>query len=792
MSAVWMWFRVEWRSRWRALVGLLLLIAFATLAVEASVAGARRGATAMDRLLERTEPATMLVLLNRGAFDWDVVRSMPQVAALSAFAVTGFAVEGLGDHPEIEPTELGLFPFVDDQLLNTVERPVVLDGRVPDPSRADEVAVSPNFAQHFDRRVGDHITLHLYSAEQLDAYDEGAPTGPTIDATVVGVIRTPWIHDTADNPAGGLVPSAGLSRQYPENVVGTTGAVNVNAIVRLRDGGAGVDEFEKEFTRLTGIENADFQNLDDAAQHTRDVTSFEARAMLLLALAALLASMVLIGVAISRHAAAALADLDVLQAFGLTPAQIRLACAAGPASAAVGGVVFAGAVAFWVSRWFPVGSAALVEPSPGRSFDPVVLLPPIILVPLLVVAASLVSLRSARRTNESADRGSFVDAATSAWPLTLGLGTRFALSGRSTRNSASGRSALLGAILGVTGVVGALTFAHGIADATTGYERFGQTYELGTFLGAGGQDFVDPASTLATIASDPDVDGVLDTANDVARTESGSISLFSWEPVGDPIEPVVTEGRLPSTSSEIAIAPLTAEQERVDTGDTVTLTGPRGPATLTVTGLAFVPAGPHNGYASGGWVLPGAFHELFDGFRFHFGLASTRPGVDPQTVTDRLASAGIDAVPGPIIPPAERGELAELQTVPLLLAAFLALLGVGAVAHTLASTARRRRHDVAMLRALGMRPRNSGAIVFVQAGTIALVGLVVGLPLGLVSGRTVWRSVALDTPIEFVVPRDWSAVGLVALAVVGTAALLAVWPSKRLATLQLSRELRSE
>jgi hypothetical protein len=213
---------------------------------------------------------------------------------------------------------------------------------------------------------------------------------------------------------------------------------------------------------------------------------------------------------------------------------------------------------------------------------------------------------------------------------------------------------------------------------------------------------------------------------------------------------------------------------------------------LTVTGLAFVPAGPHNGYASGGWVLPGAFHGLFDGFRFHFGLASTRPGVDPQTVTDRLASAGIDAVPGPIIPPAERGELAELQTVPLLLAAFLALLGVGAVAHTLASTARRRRHDVAMLRALGMRPRNSGAIVFVQAGTIALVGLVVGLPLGLVLGRTVWRSVALDTPIEFVVPRDWSAVGLVALAVVGTAALLAVWPSKRLATLQLSRELRSE
>ncbi len=58
----------------------------------------------MDRLLERTEPATMLVLLNQGAFDWDVVRSMPQVAAVSAFAVTGFGVEGHrrppGDQPD--------------------------------------------------------------------------------------------------------------------------------------------------------------------------------------------------------------------------------------------------------------------------------------------------------------------------------------------------------------------------------------------------------------------------------------------------------------------------------------------------------------------------------------------------------------------------------------------------------------------------------------------------------------------------------------------------------------------
>ncbi len=787
-----MWFRVEWRARWRALVGLLLLIAFATASVEAAVAGARRGATAVDRLLEVTEPATLMVLLNRGAFDWDVVRAMPQVESLSAFAIMGFGVEGIGDHPEIDPTSLSFFPFVDREVLDTIERPVVLDGRRPDPSRADEVAVTANFAGRFDKDVGDRVTLRLFSAEQLSDPFSSTPQGPTVDATIVGVLRSPLLQDTADNPNGFVFASPGLHERYPDNVVGRDDAVNVNAIVRLEAGGSGVDEFEREFTRVTGFENVDFQNLDDAAQHTRDVTAFEARALLLLALTALLASMVLIGVAISRFCAASFVDLEVLRTFGLTPAQTRACVALAPTTAAAGGVVLAGVAALWMSRWFPFGNAAFVEPSPGTAFDPLVLLPALIVVPLYTIAASLVSLRSSGRVGEPAGRVSFVEATTATWPLTLGLGTRFALSGRSNPSSASGRPALVAAVLGVAGVTAALTFAHGIADATDGYERFGQTYELGAYLGIGGQDFVDAASTLATIAADPDVDGVLDAANDVANTDNGSVSVFTYAPVGEPLDVVVTDGRLPVTSSEIALAPLSAEQEGVGVGDTVTLTGPRGASTFTVTGVAFVPAGPHNGYASGGWVRPDGFQELFDGFRFHFGLVSTAPGTDMQAVVDRLADNGISVEPGPIIAPLERSELAELETIPLFLAGFLALLGIGAVAHTLASTARRRRHDIAMLRALGMRPRNSGAIVFVQAGAIALVGLVIGLPLGIVLGRSVWRSVALDTPVEFVVPDNWGMIASIALAVVALAALLAVWPSRRCASLDLAEELRSE
>ena len=97
-----------------------------------------------------------------------------------------------------------------------------------------------------------------------------------------------------------------------------------------------------------------------------------------------------------------------------------------------------------------------------------------------------------------------------------------------------------------------------------------------------------------------------------------------------------------------------------------------------------------------------------------------------------------------------------------------------------------------MLRALGMRPRDTATIVFVQAIAIGVVGLTIGLPLGLAVGRTVWRTVANDTPIEFVVPDSWGIIAVTTVIALMVVVVLAVWPSMRLAHLKLARELRTE
>ena len=104
----------------------------------------------------------------------------------------------------------------------------------------------------------------------------------------------------------------------------------------------------------------------------------------------------------------------------------------------------------------------------------------------------------------------------------------------------------------------------------------------------------------------------------------------------------------------------------------------------------------------------------------------------------------------------------DLELLPVALSAFLALLAVSAVGHALATAVRRRRHDLAVLRALGITRRQARLVVTTQASLLALIGLVFGVPLGIALGRAVWRTVAGFTPLAYHPP-----LALLALLLIG-------------------------
>ena len=65
---------------------------------------------------------------------------------------------------------------------------------------------------------------------------------------------------------------------------------------------------------------------------------------------------------------------------------------------------------------------------------------------------------------------------------------------------------------------------------------------------------------------------------------------------------------------------------------------------------------------------------------------------------------------------------------------------------TLTASVRRRRRDLAPLKALGFTQRQLSAAIAWQSTVAAVTGVVVGTPLGIVIGRQLWILFARNRP----------------------------------------------
>ncbi|MEP7019679.1 MAG: FtsX-like permease family protein, partial [Pseudonocardiales bacterium] len=677
-----------------------------------------------------------------------------------------------------------------------------------DPTRDDEVMVTPSFVAKYHKGVGDTLVLDLPSTPQLANASEEEPTrydGPHLRMHIVGVGRSPLA--TLGAPAGVLI-SPGVVARHPANTLGDPQDPNnplyINAWVRLRGGEAALPQLRRDIALVSRRSDIDILDVPDLLRSGQRSIAFESRCLVAFAGAAFAAALVLIGQAIARYAAASTAELQTMRALGMTPRQSIAMAAAGPTIAGVAGASLGAFAAYVAAHWFPIGDAALAEPAPGAKVDWLVFAPGIALTCLLVsggaVMAGWLALGAARRAGAARRSSVAAAAARSGLPVPIVVGMRFALEAGRGRTSIPVRPALVGAVVGVLGILAAFTFSRGVTDAAGHPERFGQTFQVGAFVGISDQSFGPVEKALPVLIASPDVAGVSDARTAVATGPGGKGSVSLWVRSDGPkvLPVVVTSGRMPKSADEVALAPRSLAALHTRVGAHVRLAGNK-PGTFKVTGTALVPEGPHNGYSDGGWLTDAGYDSIFRGFKFRLILVALRSGTDASVVGPQLAAAVSKAAPqwdaitfDKPDPLSEIADLRQVRILPIVLGLFLALLAVGAVGHALATAVRRRSHDLAVLRALGMTQWQCRGVVVTQASVLAVFGLLLGIPLGLAVGRTVWRFVADYTPLQYVAPMAVWTLLLVGPAALLIANALAAWPGQRAARLRIAHILRAE
>jgi hypothetical protein len=142
--------------------------------------------------------------------------------------------------------------------------------------------------------------------------------------------------------------------------------------------------------------------------------------------------------------------------------------------------------------------------------------------------------------------------------------------------------------------------------------------------------------------------------------------------------------------------------------------------------------------------------------------------------------------------PAEIENYRSIGATPAVLALALAAGAVVALAFTLSASVRKRRRDLAMLRALGFTGRQLRTVVVWQASVNGLVGVVAGIPLGILLGRWLWTLFArhIDAVPEPTTPV--LSLVFVALATMVLANAVAAFPGRSAAHTSTARVLRGE
>jgi hypothetical protein len=791
VGALWFVFRAEVRRRWRSWLALAVLVALVGGVALAAIAAGRRTADAFPQFVA-THGFDSVVYANNPV---PQLAKLPQVASIAtAFGPDNGQPTCRCSHP-INSTDFGVLvaPSRGRSLFKLVS------GHLPDPSSLDQVLASYTLQRDYGVHLGSVIRVPLYAASQATAYTNAVGAlppaeGPTIPFEVTGFEAAEFEFPAGGTPSYSLYATPAFARTVLPRV-----AHGFVYLVRLRHGTADVPKFTAETNALGAYP----ENLSTVVASIEGSIHPQALGWWILGALATLVGLAVVGQALFRQSAAEQNDYRTVAALGADrPQLIALATGRNLVVAFVGAT---GAMAFAtaLSPIFPLGEARVAEPTTGVSFDALVLLLGALVIVAIVLALGLWpafrvahTLRSENRSFESHPSLVADVFARMGAPPSMLIGVRHALERRSAGASVPVGSALLGTILAVLALCGTAVFGASLSHLTSTPRLYGEPFQVSfSNNSSGGKGGPDPA-LLASLERDRAVTGITEgfaTAVSVGKVPVGAIVGTSLK--GGILLSAVS-GHIPSADDEVGLGVTTMHRAGVHVGSTVDLTIPRptgGERTVrfrVVSQVSFPEITAVTSLGNGAVLTLGGFakaacpsasgqaaceQSLFANAIAGGLLTSFVSGPRGQAAIDHYFAAYQSLATLPVTP-TSLVNFGEAVDFPLVFGLMLAVFGAATLIHLLVVSVSRRRREVGLLKALGFVKGQVAAAVAWQATTLALIGIVVGVPLGIVVGRTVWNAFANNVgvvPVSLV--QLWLIV-TIAVGVVVVANVLAVAP----------------
>ncbi len=520
-----------------------------------------------------------------------------------------------------------------------------------------------------------------------------------------------------------------------------------------------------------------------------------------------LAALVVAGQLISRQLRVGLGEAQTLRALGADPTMTASDTLLGVAAAIVVGAVLAFVVAVALSPLAPLGPVRPFYPTPGVSFDWTVLLGGVAVLIVLLSAASLLLARryAPRRAAERAERAAalggsaIVSRVSTGLPAPALVGVRFAVEPGRGPDPVPVRSVILGSVLAVIIVMSTLIFGASINSLVSHPALYGWnwSYELASEFGSGN---IPSGRVAESLRDDPDVAAWSGAYFATASIDGQQVPLLGERP-GAAVAPPTLSGTGLAGQGQIVLGAVTLADLHKQLGDSVTVSvalpqsaGGTTTTRLRIVGTATLPTigqgtELHLEMGSGAVVpdaaIPARLRGGQDGTPGGPDVVFVRlkPGVSASAALAglrRIARATSNqnndgVVVNPVQRPAEIVNYRSLGSTPAILGAALALGTVAGLGLTLLASVRRRRRDLAMLKTLGFTKGQVGTVVAWQASVSVLIGLVVGLPLGIVAGRFLWDLFANEihaVPVPAVSPLMVTLIGVAALVLANLVALI--------------------